>query len=440
VSGTGSTSALDLLVAELLRDQAVLTSSERQLLYSIAENAANGPGQSPEVSALMAHHVRQAISAAVGQRLVRALADRVTHHVIGGVVDAISGGSVGFSSFDPPPIFPPPPPPPIFPPPPPPPIAPFPAPPPFVPVPPPGPIFPPPPPPPFGPPPTPHGPIDPGGPPPSPIDPGGPPPSPIDPGGPPPSPIDPGGPPPSPIDPGGPPPSPIDPGAPPEGPPPSDPGEPPPPPPDEAGGPDPSQLSQIAKMEEVLNPEVLEALIRYAIASQLQFRPVASIAPGITPDPVAFESRETLLLSDPREEFRDTLTRSVRDSLPKALELLRLRHFQPSRTECYIAAIDERHTLRVEGEVALTEERTRAVAWIVFIYRDSLGFRGGDLQISRAASRSRPTDSQRLATLTPTRNTLVLFPAGLTFAIMPVTRPSDSFADCLFVAHGWIHD
>lgn len=367
-------SVLDALAAELLRGESVLTSAEQELLAEIVRNVADTAPEAERTAAV--ESLNQAIARVVGERVVKALGDRITSQV------------AGAPSAHPAPTPPSPHPPPVEP-----------SPPPDHPAPP--------------PPPEPPA-------PPLPTPPTPPPPSP---------PILPPPPPPPPVEPAPPPPAP-DPSPPPWQPPPHLPPMPPifPPPPPPFGGldddplVDPAEIpegdlstrGQFAWTDAVLEADEAEAALQFAVSNEPHF---------------ATEAFTT-------DDLPSSISERVRGALPEALERLGWEDAAVASVEMRLAALNDGDSLILAPADRTDDEATKAAEWVLFLHREPKAFSGGELVVTPTP----PADDQdrqiKPRRFVPIHNALVVVPSGTALEIQTVRCGSRNFHDGLFVAYG----
>ncbi len=287
----------------------------------------------------------------------------------------------------------------------------------------------------------------PGGPQPGGPQPGGPQPGGPQPGGPQPGGPQPGGPQPGGPQPGGPQPGGPQPGGPqPGGPQPGGP---------QPGGPQPrgpqprasdvadlrrEQLkAQYVVLDEFLAPEELDELIQYTLASEGEFKISEVIAPGVTASMVDFDHRRSQVLFN-LGRHHSLIVERIQSYLPRILEQLGHAAFPISQVEAQITASNDGDFFRLHNDNAQDPLRMREITFVYFFHREPKAFRGGELRIYDSESHNggyAAADSHK--TIVPEQNQIVFFPSFQMHEVRPIDCPSRAFAESRFTLNGWLH-
>ena len=191
--------------------------------------------------------------------------------------------------------------------------------------------------------------------------------------------------------------------------------------------------------EEFLVPAELDALMRYTLEHECDFRVSEVLSPGVQGGTIDHEHRRSRVLSEPGEEVRPLVER-VQASLSRVLPRLGLSKFPVSQAEAQITASNHGDFFRWHSDNAQEEIASREVTFVYFFHREPKRFQGGELRIYdslRSNGTYIPTSNYRA--IVPRQNQVVFFRSSLAHEITPVECPSGAFADSRFTVNGWLH-
>lgn len=198
----------------------------------------------------------------------------------------------------------------------------------------------------------------------------------------------------------------------------------------------PFRAAQCLVLDEFLVPEEVEALMRFALAKESEFKLSEVIAPG-QKGTVDFDHRRSRVLVD-IGEHEDAVVNRIKSSLPRILDKLNLEPFEISRVEAQITASGDgdffrQHTDDGEGNVA-----ARELTFVYFFHREPKAFTGGELRIYDSVWKDGYYQAgEKYRSIQPAQNQIVFFPSCLVHEITPIEIPSREFADSRFTVNGW---
>ncbi len=191
--------------------------------------------------------------------------------------------------------------------------------------------------------------------------------------------------------------------------------------------------------EEFLAPADLDALMRYTLEHQSDFRVSQVLSPGVKGGQVDHEHRRSLVFSEPGEIIR-TLVDRVKACLPRVLPKLGTRPFNVAGEEAQITASNHGDFFRWHSDNAQEEIASREITFVYFFHREPKRFHGGELRIYDSERREGvyvPSGDYRA--VVPRQNQIVFFRSSLAHEITPVECLSEEFGDSRFTVNGWFH-
>lgn len=191
--------------------------------------------------------------------------------------------------------------------------------------------------------------------------------------------------------------------------------------------------------EEFLIPADLDALTRYTLEHEADFRISQVLSPGVKGGQVDHEHRRSRVLSEPGEIIQTLLNR-VKACLPRVLPKLGAPPFTVAGDEAQITASNHGDFFRWHSDNGQAEIASREITFVYFFHREPKRFQGGELRIYDSQRREGvyvPSGDYRA--VVPRQNQIVFFRSSLAHEITPVECPSGEFGDSRFTVNGWFH-
>jgi SM-20-related protein len=195
--------------------------------------------------------------------------------------------------------------------------------------------------------------------------------------------------------------------------------------------------AQCLVLDEFLVPEELDALTRYALEKEKEFKFSEVVAPGLQKGLIDFEHRRSRVLID-LHEHQDVIVNRIESSLPRILDKLDLEPFEISSVEAQITASNDGDFFRQHADDGQDKVASRQLTFVYFFHREPKAFTGGELRIYDSVwqdGRYCATENYRV--VKPEQNQIVLFPSCLVHEITPIEIPSKAFMDSRFTVNGW---
>lgn len=204
---------------------------------------------------------------------------------------------------------------------------------------------------------------------------------------------------------------------------------------DEATG----EIVPCVVFEEFLASQELDALTKYVLEREKDFRISEVVSPGVPGSEIDYERRRSRVLMD-FGDHQEMIVGRIRPHWRSALQRLGLEDFPIKRWEAQVTASNDGDFFRWHTDNGQPEIVSRAVTFVYFFHREPKPFTGGELRIYNprlVAGQHIPTSTYRV--IVPEQNQLVMFSSFWPHEVTPVKCPSGAFADSRFTVNGWFH-
>jgi SM-20-related protein len=181
-----------------------------------------------------------------------------------------------------------------------------------------------------------------------------------------------------------------------------------------------------------LTADVHASLLQWTLENQAAFVP-ARVYTGVDE-----ERRRALVLSD-IGPFKMLLASLASKQYKGWIAAMNLPPFEVAGIELELAAHnDGAHFHRhIDNQTVRPANGThRALSAVYYFYREPKAFTGGQLRIY---SMDCEGADKVFAAVEPAQNTLAVFPSFAPHQVMPVSCPSQDFADSRFAVNCWLH-
>jgi Rps23 Pro-64 3,4-dihydroxylase Tpa1-like proline 4-hydroxylase len=196
--------------------------------------------------------------------------------------------------------------------------------------------------------------------------------------------------------------------------------------------PDPDIIpSPYALIDDFLSPNQLNDLLRYSISKQPEFVPTTNSAG----DPNY--RRSFYLMNFP--EFSELMIKLVRKITPQIISHLDINNFAIGQIESQMTAHNHGNYYKIHNDNGSPDSATRVLTYVYYYYREPKSFTGGELVIYDSKIENGyfvAADSRKV--IQPKNNTIIFFPSNCMHEVLPVSCPSEYFADSRFTINGWV--
>jgi hypothetical protein len=140
-------------------------------------------------------------------------------------------------------------------------------------------------------------------------------------------------------------------------------------------------------------------------------------------------------------EYGTLIEDRLRALLPDALRLFDQEPFPISHIDTQITASNDGDFFKVHQDNNMVEPvdiSRREISFVHYFNSEPKAFSGGQLRFYDAEEGEVQSSEKKFArTITPSQNTLVLFPSSYNHEVLPVKCPTRKFANSRFTANGW---
>jgi len=189
--------------------------------------------------------------------------------------------------------------------------------------------------------------------------------------------------------------------------------------------------SPYALIDDFLSPNQLSELLRYSIKKQPEFVPTTNSAN----DP---NYRRSFYLSY-FPEFSELMINLVRKITPQILTHLGINNFEIGQIESQMTAHNHGNYYKIHNDSGSPDTVTRTLTYVYYYYREPKAFTGGELVIyDSKIENGFSVAAKSHKVIQPKNNTIVFFPSHCMHEVLPVSCPSEYFADSRFTINGWV--
>lgn len=191
------------------------------------------------------------------------------------------------------------------------------------------------------------------------------------------------------------------------------------------------QPAVYARVDNFLPKDQHQQLIQYAIANEAKF------VPSQNSDHDTDYRRSWVLYEFP--EFSGIILNYVQMLIPQVLKSLKMQPFEISYIESQITAHNHGNYYKVHNDNGSPDVEDRELTYVYYFYKEPKQFSGGELLIYDAEIKNNMFGkADTYKTYTPHNNTLIFFPSYFMHEVLPVSCPSQKFADSRFTVNGWV--
>lgn len=189
--------------------------------------------------------------------------------------------------------------------------------------------------------------------------------------------------------------------------------------------------SPYALIDNFLSDSQLNDLLRYSVKKQSEFVPTTNSAN----DP---NYRRSFYLTN-FPEFSELMISLVRKITPQIIVHLGINNFAIGQIESQMTAHNHGNYYKVHNDSGSPDSATRVLTYVYYYYREPKPFTGGELVIydSKIENGYSVAAGSRKV-IQPTSNSIVFFPSHCMHEVLPVSCPTEYFADSRFTINGWV--
>lgn len=138
-------------------------------------------------------------------------------------------------------------------------------------------------------------------------------------------------------------------------------------------------------------------------------------------------------------ELHSMMRKRILSHLPSVLEQLKLSSFLVSKVEMQMTAHHDGCFYKVHTDASSESTQARQLTYVYYFYREPKAFTGGELKLYETELRGQSSNSCAThKTIEPRNNSIVFFNSRCRHEVLPVSCPSQDFADGRFTLNGWV--
>jgi excisionase family DNA binding protein len=202
----------------------------------------------------------------------------------------------------------------------------------------------------------------------------------------------------------------------------------------------PNKSLPVFVKRDFLTRSELRGLTRYVLTHESDFTESSVIPDGVPEganDPTYRKSRVLYELG----EYGTLIEDRLMTLLPDALRLFNQEPFPISHIDTQITASNDGDFFKVHQDNSMVEPLDiprRAISFVHYFNSEPKAFSGGQLRFYDSEDGEiESSEEKAIRTITPSQNTLVLFPSSYSHEVLPVKCPTRKFANSRFTANGW---
>jgi Rps23 Pro-64 3,4-dihydroxylase Tpa1-like proline 4-hydroxylase len=189
--------------------------------------------------------------------------------------------------------------------------------------------------------------------------------------------------------------------------------------------------SPYALIDDFLSTSQLNDLLRYSISKQSEFIPTTNSAS----DP---NYRRSFYLTH-FPEFSELMIQLVRKIAPQIITHLAINNFVIGQVESQMTAHNHGNYYKIHNDSGSPDSASRVLSYVYYYNREPKAFTGGELVIyDSKIENGYSVGAKSHKIIQPTNNTIVFFPSHCMHEVLPVSCPTEYFADSRFTINGWV--
>jgi Rps23 Pro-64 3,4-dihydroxylase Tpa1-like proline 4-hydroxylase len=203
----------------------------------------------------------------------------------------------------------------------------------------------------------------------------------------------------------------------------------------------PNKPLKVFIKKDFLAKKELRGLIKYVLTHESAFTESTVIPDGVPEaesDPSYRKSRVLYELGEYESLMKDRLLAL----LPEVLKVFNREAFPISHLDTQITASNDGDFFKVHQDNSSIEPLDiplREFSFVHYFNSEPKAFSGGQLRFYDSGDGDgQGSERSRTRTITPSQNTLVLFPSSYDHEVLPVRCPTRKFANSRFTLNGWI--
>lgn len=189
--------------------------------------------------------------------------------------------------------------------------------------------------------------------------------------------------------------------------------------------------SQFVQIDNFLTKEETSRLLDYVLQNESEFVPTSTSTNHID------YRRSMTIYSFP--EFSQLITKRITAILPDVFRKVNIEPFPISEIETQLTTHNDGNYYKIHNDNGSTDTATREFTYVYYFYREPKAFSGGELVIYDSKIENKfYVKADTFHTVEPRNNSIVFFLSRYIHEVLPVSCPSQAFADSRFTINGWV--
>lgn len=189
--------------------------------------------------------------------------------------------------------------------------------------------------------------------------------------------------------------------------------------------------SQFVQIDNFFTKDETNRLLDYVLKNESEFVPTSTSTNDLD------YRRSMIIYSFP--EFSQLITKRIKAILPDVFRKVNLEPFPISEIETQLTSHNDGNYYKIHNDNGSTDTATREFTYVYYFYREPKAFSGGELLIYDSKIENNfYVNADTFHTVEPRNNSIVFFLSRYLHEVLPVSCPSQSFADSRFTINGWV--
>ncbi|MDZ7956496.1 MAG: 2OG-Fe(II) oxygenase [Aulosira sp. DedQUE10] len=190
--------------------------------------------------------------------------------------------------------------------------------------------------------------------------------------------------------------------------------------------------SGYVQIDNFLTAEEHQLLLNYVLEKESDFVPTTTSTNEIN------YRQSMVLYSFP--EFSELILTRIQALIPNVFSSLGLPSFPITYIESQLTAHNDGNYFRIHNDNGSPETSLRELTYVYYFYREPKYFSGGELLIyDSKIINNFYVNSESFQTVEPRNNSIVFFLSRYMHEVLPVSCPSQFFANSRFTINGWVN-
>lgn len=189
--------------------------------------------------------------------------------------------------------------------------------------------------------------------------------------------------------------------------------------------------SEYVQIDNFLTVEEKKKLLEYVLQNEGDFVPTSTSTGDLN------YRRSMILYSFP--EFSTLITKRINAILPDVFRKLNHTAFPISEIETQLTSHNDGNYYKIHNDNGSSDTANREFTYIYYFHREPKPFSGGELLIYDSKIENNfYVNADSFHTVEPRNNSIVFFLSRYLHEVLPVSCPSQAFADSRFTINGWV--